>query len=374
MAEHHQPHQRTPPHGGGADGHTRGTGHDHDHGAGHAPHGRGHEQHHRARDEHHAHHHGGPAHGAAATGGARALLTALLLTGSYALVEIAGGWYAGSLALISDAGHMAADAGALLIALLAARLAARPSSGRNSFGYGRAEVIGAFINGLTMLAVVVWIAVEAVARFFKPLPIAGGVVMLVAALGLAVNLVVLWLLTRAGGHAGHAHGNLNTRAAAIHVLGDLFGSVAAVAAGAVVQFTGWTPIDPILSVLVACLILRSTWSLLVESVDVLMESVPAGVDYAEVGKLLASIEGVASVHDLHIWQMSAGRRALSAHLLLRDVAAWPRVLARARAVLKTVYGIDHVTLQPEWLPAVRADLRVIPLKVENAASPARRAP
>jgi cobalt-zinc-cadmium efflux system protein len=298
-------------------------------------------------------------------------LIALLLTGGYALVEIAGGWFAGSLALMSDAGHMAADAGALLIALIAARLALRPSSARNTFGYGRAEVIGAFINGLTMLAVVVWIAVEAVARLFKPLPIAGGVVMLVAALGLAVNLVVFWLLTRGGGHGGHGHANLNTRAAAIHVLGDLFGSVAAIIAGAVVQFTGWTPIDPVLSVLVACLILRSTWSLLAESADVLMEAVPAGIDYAEVGRLLASIDGVASVHDLHIWQMGADRRALSAHLLLREVAAWPRVLSRARTVLQENHGIDHVTLQPEWLPA-RPDARVIALKVEAVAPPARR--
>ena len=227
----------------------------------------------------------------------RVLLISLLLTGGFAIVEFIGGWFANSLALISDAGHMAADAGALLIALVAARLAARPVSPRNTFGYGRAEVIGAFINGLTMLAIVVWISVEAVTRVFKPLPIAGLPVMLIAIVGLIVNLLVLWVLTQAardagGGHAGHDHGNLNTRGAVVHVLGDLLGSVAAIVAGAVVYFTGWTLIDPLLSVLVALLILRSTWQLIRESVDVLMESVPAGVDYGEVGRTLAAIDGV----------------------------------------------------------------------------------
>lgn len=295
----------------------------------------------------------------------RALLLALGLTGGFAVVEVAGGWWANSLALISDAGHMAADAGALLIALVAARLAERPVSPRNSFGYGRAEVIGAFINGLTMLAIVVWIVVEAVARVFKPLPMAGLPVMVIATLGLGVNLLVLWVLTRTGSdsHAGHGHAGLNNRAAVIHVLGDLLGSVAAIVAGAVVFFTGWTLIDPLLSVAVALLILRSTWRLLRESVDVLMESVPAGIEYGEVGRALAAVEGVVSVHDLHVWQMGAGRKALSAHVLLRDVDAWPPALKAARGLLLERFGIDHVTLQPEWLPRHDAG-KVIPLKVE----------
>ena len=272
----------------------------------------------------------------------RVLLVSLLLTGGFAMVEAGGGWLANSLALMSDAGHMAADAGALLIALFAAHLAARPASHKNSFGYGRAEVIGAFVNALTMLAIVVWIIVEAVTRVFKPLPVAGAVVMIVAVIGLAVNIVVLWLLS-------HHQGGLNMRAAAIHVLGDLLGSVAAIIAGAVVYFTGWTLIDPLLSVLVALLILRSTWSLARDSVNVLMEAVPDGVDYREVGRTLAGIDGVVSVHDLHVWQMSAERRALSAHLLLREVDAWPAVLKQARQMLQDSFNIDHVTLQPEWL-------------------------
>lgn len=298
------------------------------------------------------------------------MLLALALTGGFALVEAVFGWWANSLALISDAGHMAADAGALAIALLAARLAARPAGRRNSYGYGRAEIIGAFVNGLTMLAIVVWIAVEAVGRIFKPLPIAGGTVMLVAGLGLAVNLAVLWLLTRNGshghGHAGHDHGNLNTRAAAVHVLGDLLGSVAAIVAGAVVYYTGWTLVDPLLSVLVALLILRSTWRVLAESTGVLMEGVPSGIDYTEVGRFLAGLDGVVSLHDLHVWQMNPSRRALSAHILLANVESWPRVLGAARAGLRDRFAIDHVTLQPEWLPVHRSG-KVIPLKQESVA-------
>lgn len=291
----------------------------------------------------------------------RALVFSLVLTGGFAIVEVVGGWLANSLALISDAGHMAADAGALLIALLAARLAARPVSETNSFGYGRAEVIGAFVNALTMLAIVVWIIVEAVTRVFKPLPIAGATVMVVAVIGLFVNIVVLWVLS-------HDHGGLNSRAAAIHVLGDLLGSVAAIIAGAVVHFTGWTLIDPILSVLVALLILRSTWSLARDSVNVLMEAVPDGIDYRGVGLALAEIDGVVSVHDLHVWQMSAERRALSAHLLLRQSHDWPAVLKGARAMLQNRFGIDHVTLQPEWLGAATTQRigKIIPVKVRHA--------
>jgi len=299
---------------------------------------------------------------------------ALVLTGGYAAIEALFGWWANSLALMSDAGHMAADAGALGIALLAARLATRPAGERNSYGYGRAEIVGAFVNGLTMLAIVVWIAVEAVVRIFNPLPIAGGTVMLVAGMGLAVNLGLLWLLTRQTGHghahAGHAHphGNLNSRAAVVHVLGDLLGSVAALIAGAVVHYTGWTLVDPLLSVLVAILILRSTWRVLAESTGVLMEAVPSGVDYAEVGRFLAGLEGVVSVHDLHVWQMNPASRALSAHILLASVDDWPRVLGRSRAELRRRFAIDHVTLQPEWLPIHRKG-RVIPLKQQGLAAP-----
>ena len=310
-------------------------GHDHDHDNDHGA----------AHDHGHAHGHvHKPAPGQAID---RSFIFALLITGGFAVVEIAGGLYAHSLALISDAGHMATDAGALFIGLLAARLARRPASTSKSYGYGRAEVIGAFVNGLTMLAVVVWIIVEAVQRMLEPQPIAGLWVMGIAAVGLVVNLIVLGVLS-------HGHGNLNSRAAVIHVLGDLLGSVAAIVAGAVVTFTGWTLIDPLLSVAVALLILRSTWRLLMESANVLMEAVPEGLDYQAVERRLATISGVTAVHDLHVWQMSSEGRALSAHLLIESHEPWPRVLEEARGLLRREFAVGHVTLQPVWPQLARA--------------------
>ncbi|HEX4327486.1 MAG TPA: cation diffusion facilitator family transporter [Burkholderiales bacterium] len=310
--------------------------------------------HHHAHGHDHGHAHGHahvhkPAPGEPVD---RAFIFALVITGAFALVEVAGGWYAHSLALISDAGHMATDAAALLIGLMAARLARRPASASKSYGYGRAEVIGAFVNGLVMLAVVVWIMVEAVERILEPQPVAGAWVIGIAAIGLAANLLVLGVLSR-GDKSGHH--SLNSRAAVLHVLGDLLGSVAAIVAGAVVTFTGWTPIDPLLSIVVSLLILVSTWRLLMESVNVLMEAVPVGIDYHVVERRLAEIDGVAAVHDLHVWQMSSDGRALSAHILIDGHDHWPHVLEQAREVLRNEFGVGHVTLQPVWPRLARSE-------------------
>jgi len=309
-----------------------------------------HDDHDHGRDHEngHAHQHG-HAHvhkPVAGQGLDRSFLFALLITGGFAVVEFAGGFYAHSLALISDAGHMATDAAALFIGLMAARLSRRPASVSKSYGYGRAEVIGAFVNALAMLAVVVWIFVEAVQRVLRPEPVAGLWVIGIAACGLVVNLTVLAMFS-------HGHGNLNSRAAVLHVLGDLLGSVAAIIAGAVVTFTGWTLIDPLLSVAVALLILRSTWRLLLESANVLMEAVPEGIDYHVVERRLNVIDGVAAVHDLHVWQMSSEGRALSAHLLIDNAEQWPRVLEEAREALRGEFGVGHVTLQPVWPQVAR---------------------
>lgn len=283
----------------------------------------------------------------------RVLWIGLVLTAGFAVVEAIGGWLAGSLALISDAGHMVTDSASFVVALIAAAVTARPPSRKASYGYARAEVIAAFVNALAMLALIVWIAVEAVLRLLAPAPVAGPTVMIVAAVGLAVNLVVAWMLSR------HAEG-INARGALLHVLGDLLGSLAAFVAGAVIYRTGWTPIDPILSVLVALLILRSTIALLKESTGVLMESVPAHLSYDDIGRSLAAIPGVTGVHDLHVWQMSAERTALSAHVMLTEGAAWPRALASAQRMLAREYAIDHVTLQPAW-PVPPPAGRVIPV-------------
>jgi cobalt-zinc-cadmium efflux system protein len=287
----------------------------------------------------------------------RALWIALVLTAGFAVVEIVGGWWAGSLALLSDAGHMVTDVAALAIALFAQHLAQRPPSRSASYGYARAEVLAAFINALLMLAVVVWIAVEATRRLLSPAPVAGGIVIAVAAAGLTVNVLSAWLLSRSR--------SLNSRAAMVHVLGDLAGSVAALVAGAVIAATGWVPIDPLLSLFVAVLILRSTWLLLKAATPILMEGVPAHLSYEEIGRALTRLPGVSAVHDLHVWHMTSERAALSAHLVIRDAAEWPDTLVAAQRLLAEHFGIDHVTLQPAWRSPVSGK-RVIPVTPVSA--------
>jgi cobalt-zinc-cadmium efflux system protein len=265
---------------------------------------------------------------------------AAALLAAFMVVEAVAALLTGSLALLSDAGHMITDSAALAIALLAQHVSRRPPSQRATYGYARAEVLAAFINALIMLGVIVWIAVEAVRRLLAPSPVAGGIVVGVAAAGLLINVGSAWLLS--------GHDSLNSRAALLHVMGDLLGSVAAVVAGAVIVATGWLPIDPILSLFVSALILRSTWVLLRTSTQVLMEGVPAHLSYDDIGRELTRLPGVSAVHDLHVWYMTSNRAALSAHLRVRDAGAWPQTLVAAQRLLAQRYGIDHVTLQPTW--------------------------
>lgn len=300
---------------------------------------------------HHGHHHGPESGGA--------LGWALILTLGFALVEAVGGWWAGSLALLSDAGHMVTDAFSLALAALAAWIARHPPSARHSYGLARAEIVGGLANGLLMLGVILFIVIEAVERLRHPQPVAGGWVMAIASIGLGVNALVAWVLSRGGE-------GLNVRAALLHVLGDLLGSVAALSAGAVVYFTGWTPADPILSLVVAGLILVATLRLLRDALHVLMEGVPASLDLAQVGQSLAQVPGVVSVHDLHIWTLASGRIALSAHVVLADLGRWPRILAAMQQFLHDRFGIEHVTLQPELRPPARA---VAPLDNLRSGSP-----
>jgi len=290
-------------------------------------------------------------------GAGRTLLIALAVTLGYAVVEFVGGRIFGSLALMSDAGHMLSDSLALGLAAFAARVAARPAGVRHSYGFARAEVVAAFVNSLAMLLIVVLIVVEAVARLLEPRPVAGLGVIIVAFCGLLVNLGVAFLIGR-GEH------NMNTRAALVHVVGDLIGSVAAITAGAVIYFTGWQPIDALLSVVIALLILASTVGLSRDALHVLMEGVPAGVRLEEVGQALSQIEGVRAVHDLHVWNISSGQVALSAHVDLEDLATWPVLLESARRMLQARFRIVHVTLQPELAgginPGYRARVKIVP--------------
>jgi cobalt-zinc-cadmium efflux system protein len=294
---------------------------------------------------HHRHHHTSDA------SGSQSLLIAVVLTAACALLELVGGLWSGSLALLADCGHLVTDAGALLFSLAANRMAQQPASARHSFGLARAEVIAAFVNSLALLAVVAWLLFEGIDRIRNPIRVNGAAVLAIAAVGVMVNLTVAWVLAR------HRR-NLNLRAALLHVLGDLLGSVAAMVAGAVIYLTGYTVVDPLLSMLVSGLILRSTLGVLKESTLVLLDSVPSELEFQQVGKTLACIDGVRSVHDLHIWSVVPGRHALSAHLLVDRIERWPQILREARRVLAQDFRIDHVTLQPEWLPTRQSEVTI----------------
>ncbi len=283
----------------------------------------------------HSHHHHPPAPGTA-------LRRALWLTLGFSAIEAGGGLWSGSLALIGDAGHMLSDAFALGLAAFAAWLTLKPPSSRHTYGLVRAEIVAAFLNGLLMVALIVAITVEAVQRLLHPQPVAGGAVMGIAFVGLVVNVFVAYTLSR-------GEQSLNTRAALLHVIGDMVGSVAALVSGAVIYFTGWTPVDPLLSMALAGLILYSAVRLLREALHILMEGVPPEIDLEVVGGRLAALNCVRSVHDLHVWRVSGGTVALSAHLVLDDLGHWPGCLHLIRKLLHDEFDIDHVTLQPEVL-------------------------
>jgi cobalt-zinc-cadmium efflux system protein len=286
------------------------------------------------RDHHHPprHHHSHPAEA-----GASLRATALLTLG-FALVEAVGGWWTGSLALLSDAGHMLTDAAALGLGALAAWMARQPPSGRHSYGLGRAEVVATLVNAAAMLAIVAAIAYEAFARFKTPSPVNGWVTALIAAAGLGLNL---WVMQKLHGR------DMNTRAARVHVVGDALGSVAALVSGAVIALSGWTPIDPIASLAICVLIGFSALRLLRESIHALMEGVPSGLSVEAIGGEMAHVEGVLSVHDLHVWTLSGSRTALSAHVVVCSMAQWERMRGELQARLHEKFAIDHVTLQPE---------------------------
>ncbi len=277
-------------------------------------------------------------------GSSRLLLIGLVLTLSFAGLEAIGGWWSGSLALLGDAGHMFSDSAALGIALVAARMMQRPPSQRLSYGHGRVEVIAAITNSLFMLAIVIGIISEAFARVSQPGSIDAVTVMLIGSAGLVVNMIVAFVLSK------DSH-SLNTRAALLHVLGDLLGSVAAIISGVVIYFWGWLLVDPIVSVLICALIVFSSVRLLKEAIHIIMEGVPGHLDLPEVGEAMAGAdERIKSVHDLHIWTLSSGHIALSAHIVLSDMADWPEVLKSEQVVLESDFGITHVTLQPEQVP------------------------
>lgn len=271
----------------------------------------------------------------------RRVLAVMGLTGSFMLAEVAGGLIAGSLALLADAAHMLADFASLALAWLAFRLARRPADARRSFGYRRFQVIAAYTNGIALFGVALWIAVEAVGRLLRPAEVLGAPMLAVSVLGLVVNIVAFWLL-----HRGSAT-SLNVRSAAMHVMGDLLGSLGAIIAALVILYTGWTPIDPILSVIVALLILRSAWAITREAAHILLEGAPQGVDAAQVGAAVRSVAGVADVHHVHAWSLDGEQPMLTMHVAIEQHADEQAVLRAVHHALRERLGVEHATVQPE---------------------------
>jgi len=264
----------------------------------------------------------------------------LVATATFMVAEVVGGLLSGSLALLADAGHMFTDVAALGLSLLAMTLARRPPTSRRTFGLVRFEIVAALVNGATLLLMSGLIMLEAWRRFQEPVAIDGAIMLVVAALGLGVNVVSAMLLHE------HAHDNLNVRGAYLHVLGDLLGSLGTISAGVVIIVTGWTPADPIVSVAIALLILYGAWNLVREATNVLLESVPPHVDIDALLDDLRAIEGLADVHDVHVWTLTSGFVALAAHGVIDDPADHTRVLDRVRESSKR-HGIEHVTFQLE---------------------------
>jgi len=311
------------------------SGQSHDHG-----HDRGHDHGHD-----HGHHH---APGEVTADNARRVLLALLLTGGFMLVEVVGGLLTGSLALLADAGHMLTDTAALAFAWMAFRVARRPNDARRTYGYHRFQVLAAFVNGVTLVAVVGWIVIEAVRRIFAPVEVLAGPMLAIAAIGLLVNLTALWIL-RGGDRA-----NLNLEGAAVHVLGDLLGSAAAILAAAIILWTGWMPIDPLLSVLVALLVLRSAWFIVRRSSHILLEGAPDWLDVEALRRdLVAAVPQVDDIHHVHAWMLTNERPLMTLHATVNPGADSHAALLAIRGFLEQHYGVGHATIQIE--PKVCAD-------------------
>lgn len=301
-----------------SDPHGAGPAHGHDHGRGG-----------------HAHRHHGNAN-------ERRTFWAALITCAFMVAEAVGGILSGSLALIADAAHMLTDAAALALAWAAFRMARRPATRTHSYGYGRFQILAAFTNGIALLFVTGWIAYEAVARLLEPVEVLSGIMLTVAMTGLVVNIAVFWVLH------GADRESLNIRGALLHVMGDLLGSVAAVAAALIIMATGWTAADPILSVFVACLILAAALRLVRDSARILLQATPHQLDPgAIIEDLERNVATISGVHHVHVWSLTERRTIVTLHARLADPALAERAIAEIGVRLKDRFGIDHVTVQVE---------------------------
>lgn len=277
------------------------------------------------------------------TGNRTRLLAAFLVTAVFMVAEVAGGILSGSLALLADAGHMLTDAAALLMALLAVQFAQRKPNARHTFGLLRLTTLAAFVNAIALVVITVLIVWEAIVRFRHPEPVAGGFMLTVAVAGLLANLLSFWLL-----HRGSEEKNLNVRAAALHVLGDLLGSVGAIAAALIIIYTGWTPIDPILSILVSVLVLRSAWALMKESIHELLEGAPPSLDVDKLKRALTQgIPEIRNVHHIHLWQVGE-KPVVTLHVHVIPPYDHDALLHRIHDWLHDHYQIEHATVQMEY--------------------------
>jgi len=305
--------------------------HDHSHAAARQTGGHAHEQGHV-----HDHHHGGDERNEARIG------IAALLTGSFMGVELVGGILAGSLALIADAGHMLSDFGSLALAWIGFRMARRPADSRRTYGFRRFPVLAAFVNGITLFAIAIWIVVEAVQRLMAPHEIQSGLMLWIATAGLLVNIAAFAVLH------GADRDNLNVRGALLHVAGDLLGSVAAIAAALIIMGTGWVAADPILSVVVALIILRSAWGLTAESGHILLEGAPRHLDLdAVMDDLSAHVAGVLDIHHAHLWSLDGRRSMITLHARIATGASGPDVVNRIKQRLRETHSVGHATVEIE---------------------------
>ena len=282
-------------------------------------------------------------HGRRSEASLRNLKIALALTFVFMIVEALGGWLANSLALVADAGHMLTDVAAMTLTLTAIWFAARPATSRKTFGFYRLEILAAFVNGIALVLLSIWIIYEAVGRWQTPPDIRGTALTLIAIGGLIVNIIAAYLL-----HSDQKH-DLNIRGAWMHVMGDILGSIAAIAAGLLILAFGWLWADAACSILISLVIIAGSWRLISDSVNVLLEGTPTHINLAAVETAITETEGVGGVHDLHIWTISSGMEALSAHITHTERVPHSELLAALREKLHSNFGIDHLTIQMETL-------------------------
>jgi cobalt-zinc-cadmium efflux system protein len=303
---------------------------------------------------HHGHSHHGHNHFDVREGNRKGLIIAFTITSGIMFLEFFGGLITGSLALLSDSGHMLSDTASLFLSLIAMWFATRAASPNKTYGYYRFEILAALFNGVTLFVIAGFIVWEAIGRFADPPTVASGSMMLIASVGLLANLISAWSLMS----KGDVKGNVNLRSAYLHVIGDALGSVGAIIAGLVMYFFNWYIADPIISVIVALLILKSAWGVIKHAVHILMEGTPITIDQNEVKQVLAAIEGVIDVHDLHIWTITSGLDSLSCHIVIQDNADSQNVLQQAIQMIEHKYKIKHTTIQVETARIAHGNLIV----------------